>query len=231
LPAAFIFGRSAQGRDLTAYRLGTGQHIIMLVGGIHAGYEANTVDLMNELLSHYGLHPQDIAPTVTLLIVPVLNPDGFTRGRSLNGRFNGNGVDLNRNWGCGWSAEAEFEDLEVNPGTEAFSEPETIALGSLIQRVMPTAVMFYHAAANGVFAGRCTEGMGVSRELAAIYGTASEYPFGLAFSDYTVTGTAPAWVDSIGIPAVDVELATAEGIEFNRNFQAIQAVQQWIAGR
>jgi hypothetical protein len=231
LPEAFVFGHSASGSDLIAYRYGTGQHIVMLVGGVHTGFEANTVDLMNELRSHYTRNPQDIVPTVTLLIIPALNPDGLTRGRTLNGRFNGNGVDLNRNWACGWSAEAEFNDIEVNPGAQPFSEPETTALGSLIQRVAPSAVLFYHAAANGVFAGGCTEGASISHELAEVYGIASEYPFGLAFSDYTVTGTAPAWVDSIGIPAVDVELATAEGMEFNRNFEAIQAVQQWVAGQ
>jgi Zinc carboxypeptidase len=231
LPSAFIFGQSALGSDLTAYRYGTGQHLMMLVGGIHAGYEANTVDLLHELRAHYASHPQDIAPAVTLLLIPALNPDGLARGRSLNGRFNGNGVDLNRNWACGWSATAVFDDLAVNPGAQPFSEPETTALGSLIQRLTPAAVLFYHAAANGVFSGGCAAGKNVSSELAALYGTAAGYPFGADFAEYTVTGSAPAWVDSLGIPAADIELATADGVEFNRNFQAIQAVQQWLINR
>jgi hypothetical protein len=91
--------------------------------------------------------------------------------------------------------------------------------------------MFYHAAANGVFAGACDESRNVSSDLAALYGQASGYPYGESFSAYAVTGTAPAWVDSIGIPALDVELATADTTEFNRNLQAILAVQSWVLGR
>ncbi|MDQ7024167.1 MAG: DUF2817 domain-containing protein [Anaerolineae bacterium] len=230
LPEAFTFGHSAQGRDLLAYRFGTGQHIILLAGGIHAGFEANTVDLMNELRSHFALNPQAIERDVTLLIVPAFNPDGLTFGRVIRGRFNGNQVDLNRNWGCDWSENAEFNNGAVDPGAEPFSEPETTALGSLIQRVQPAAVMFYHAAANGIFAGDCETG-GVSDELAQIYGEASRYPYGEAFSAYRVTGTAVSWIDGLGIPAVDVELASSSETEFNRNLQAILAVQQWIVGR
>jgi hypothetical protein len=231
LPQAFTFGKSAQGRDLTAYRFGTGAHIIILVGGVHAGFEVNTTDLMHELRSHFALNPQDIDPDVTLLIIPAFNPDGVTFGRVIRGRFNGNNVDLNRNWACGWSPDAEFGNGAVDPGEQPFSEPETTALGSLIQRTNPAAVMFYHSAANGVFAGRCEGSTGISDELAAIYGGASDYPYGETFSAYSVTGTAPSWVDSMGIPAVDVELATASGTEFNRNLRALLAVQQWILGR
>jgi hypothetical protein len=35
-------------------------------------------------------------------------------------------------------------------------------------------------------------------------------------------------VDSIGIPALDVELATADGTEFQRNLNAVLAVQRWL---
>jgi hypothetical protein len=231
LPEAFIFGRSAGDRDLLAYRYGTGAKIIMLVGGIHAGFEANTSQLMEELRSHFAINPHLIEEGITILIIPALNPDGAAHGRTLQGRFNGNNVDLNRNWGCGWKEEAFFRDMEVDAGEQAFSEPETRALGSLIQRTLPSAVLFYHAAANGVYAGACDESREVSSDLAALYGQASTYPSGSEFSAYAVTGTAPAWVDSIGIPSLDVELATADTTEFNRNLQAILAVQSWVLAR
>lgn len=228
LPAAFAFGRSGNGANLLAYRYGTGANIIMLVGGIHAGAELNTIDLMQEMRDYFAANPDDIHPSISLIIVPALNPDGQAFGRQTRGRFNGAGVDLNRNWGCGWEEEAVFAMGTVSPGEEAFSEPETAALGSLIQQTRPRAVIFYHAAANGVFAGNCGEP--VSDELGEIYGTASGYPFGDSFGDYSVTGTAPGWVNSQGIPSVDVELATASDTEFVRNLRAIMAVQNWIAG-
>jgi hypothetical protein len=231
LPEAFIFGRSAGERDLIAYRFGTGSRIIMLIGGIHQGFEANTTALMEELRQHFANNPNLIQEGVSIIIVPALNPDGASLGRNLQGRFNSNNVDLNRNWGCGWKEDAFFREMEVDAGEQAFSEPETRSLGSLIQRVLPYAVIFYHAAANGVYAGACDENRNVSTELAALYGVSSGYPYGESFSAYAVTGTAPAWVDSIGIPALDVELASAEATEFNRNLEAILAVQSWVLVR
>lgn len=202
----------------------------MLVGGIHTGFEANTVDLMEELIAHFRQSPADVLGEVTLLIIPVLNPDGIPFGRQLRGRFNANGVDLNRNWGCRWQPEAVFGDMEVDPGPEPFSEPETRALGALIQQTQPAAVLFYHAAANGVFAGRCEEG--VSDELTQIYAEAARYPYGDDFGDggngYEVTGDASVWVDGQGIPAVIVELATSTQTEFVRNLRAVMALQRWL---
>lgn len=197
----------------------------MLVGGIHAGFETNTVRLMDEMREHFQRTPSDILPGISLLVIPALNPDGLEYGRQLRGRFNDNNVDLNRNWGCGWSPDAEFSGGIVDAGEQPFSEPETRALGSLIQQVQPATVLFYHSAARGVFAGRC---IGISDELAQVYGEATGYPYGEAFGAYNVTGTAPSWVDGLGIPAVDVELATADQTELIRNLRGVLAVQAWV---
>ena len=231
LPETFIFGQSAGGNNLVGYRYGTGQNVIMLVGGIHAGYESNSSDLMNELRTHYSNNPSQIMSDVSLIIIPEFNADGVQYGRVLRGRFNANGVDLNRNWGCDWEPTAYFQDNVVFPGNEPFSEPETKALGSLIQRVQPMAVLFYHAAADGVFSGTCGGQRTASDDLAQIYGSVSGYRSGATFSSYPVSGTAPEWVDSQGIPAVDVELRTATETDFARNLQGVNAVQQWVSGR
>lgn len=231
LPAVFVFGQSAGGHELKAFRYGTGANVIMLVGGIHAGFEANTVTLMEEFQEYFETNPTRINTDTTFLIIPSLNPDGLSRGRILEGRFNGNQVDLNRNWACGWSEDAVFRNGAVNPGENAFSEPETMALGSLIQRVNPLVVLFYHSAANGVFEGTCEGHETDSSELAEIYGEASGYPYGEPFSAYSVSGTAPSWLASIGIPALDVELATATGIEFERNLRAVLDIQEWLLNR
>lgn len=205
--------------------------MLVLVGGVHAGFESNTIELVEALRAHFASNPADILEGVTLLFVPVLNPDGQARGRILEGRFNANGVDLNRNWGCGWSPQAEWRLGPVNPGAAPFSEPETQALGALIEQTMPSAVLLYHGAANGVYAGDCG-GDGASFALAAVYGEASGYPYGAPFSEYNLTGTIPNWLESRGIAAVDVELATSEGIEFARNLRGVLAVQRWVvAGR
>lgn len=229
LPEAFQFGQSALGTPLTAYRYGTGSRIILLVGGVHTGFETNTVQLMRELQDHYTRNPNGVFSQISLVMIPVLNVDGLTYGEQLRGRFNANEVDLNRNWACGWSADAVFKDQAVNAGRAAFSEPETMALGALIQQIRPSVVIFYHAAARGVFPGNC--GGFVSDPLAAVYSAASGYPYSSEFSDYTVTGSASGWVDSQGIPSVDVELATTTDTEILENLRALDAVQNWLAAR
>lgn len=230
LPEAFLFGRSVQGRDLLARRLGAGdRYLLVLVGGIHGGFESNTVTLMEELIDHFTRTPQDILPGFSVLIVPVLNPDGLTAGRSLAGRFNANRVDLNRNWDCGWQAEAFFRQERVSAGDAPFSEPEALAMAALIVDLQPDAVLFYHSAVDGVFPGDCGGDAG-SAEMSAVYGRASGYRYGMSFSAYPVTGTAPAWVNAQGIPSADVELASARDTEFSRNLRGVIAVQCWLLG-
>ncbi len=230
-PAAntFVIGRSAEGRDILGWRFGTGDKVLMLVGGIHTGFESNTVLLINTLIAHFEGTPADVLPGMSIILVPVLNPDGLVRGRTANGRFNGNNVDLNRNWGCDWSADAYWQQQKVNPGAQAFSEPESAALSVFMQETRPTAALFYHAAANGIFEGTCNDKVD-SAQLAAALGDASGYPYGKPFSAYTVSGTESNWADGQGILSADVELASSRNTEFERNLRGILAVECWITG-
>lgn len=225
----YIFGASVQGRTLVARIIGQGDTALMFVGAIHGGWEANTAQLVSELIAYFEANPEQILPGIRLILIPVLNPDGLILGRTLEGRFNANGVDLNRNWGCDWAPTAVFRDTPVNPGASAFSEPESVALAAYIVQVRPAVVLFYHSAANGIFAGDCVNG-GVSDDMSALYGAAAEYSFGAAFTSYPVTGTAATWVDGIGIPSADVELQTTDSTDFMRNLAGIMALQCWALG-
>jgi protein MpaA len=225
----FIVGQSAGGRDILVWRFGAGEHTLLLIGGIHAGYESNTVVLVNQMIEHFRTTPGDILPGMTLVLVPAANPDGLALGRQAAGRFNGRNVDLNRNWACDWAADAYWREQKVNPGPAAFSEPESQALARLVRDLHPGAVVFYHSAANGVFAGECMGDHG-SLALAAVLGTAAGYPYGQPFTAYTVTGTASSWVDGQGIPSVDLELTTTQDSEFVRNLRAVMAAQCWLIG-
>lgn len=237
LPAAFVFGKSAGGRDLNARRFGDGATLLMLVGAVHGGWETNTSELMQQLIAHFDTTPGDVLPGITLVIVPTLNPDGAALGRVLEGRFNGNGVDLNRNWDCGWKPTAYFQSREVNPGSAPMSEPETQALAALIHDLRPGAVLLYHSAADGIFAGGCEEltplvetGEQLSDQMAVVLGRATGYSYGLDFTSYPVSGTAPAWIATLGIASADVELATWRESEFERNLRGAIAVQCWLLG-
>jgi hypothetical protein len=199
------------------------------VGGIHGGAEGNTVRLIDEMIAYFETTPGAVLPGITILLIPNANPDGYQLGQTAVGRFNANGVDLNRNWACDWTQAAYFRDQPVNPGVAPFSEPETLALGALINEVRPSAVLFYHSAANGAFAGDC-DGDGSSAAMVAAFGAVTGYPYGQPFTDYVVTGTASNWVDSLGIPSADVELASDTLTEFERNLRGVITLQCWLIG-
>lgn len=228
-PDVILVGYSVQGRAITARRFGSGERILMLVGGIHGGWEENTVALMNQMIAHFERSPQSVLPGMSLVIVPVANPDGLVLGRTEAGRFNANGVDLNRNWACDWSAQAFWRNQTVNAGAEPFSEPETRALSAFIIGLRPATVLFYHSSAGGVYAGECNGDHG-SMLMSQILGQATGYSYGSAFSAYRVTGTEASWVDGLGIPSADVELFSQSDPEFERNLAGVMALQEWLAG-
>ncbi len=229
-----VIGSSHGGRALTAQRYGTGARVLLLVGGIHGGWEANTVKLMQDLSAHFTDTPEDIPAGVALLIIPVANPDGLALAeedgeRGERSRFNGAGVDLNRNWSCEWSSEAFWRDAKVDAGARPFSEPETQALADFIVQVHPVAVLFYHSAANGVFAGECNGRDSGSQVLAEVLGEAAGYPYDEPFTQYPVTGVASNWAAGEGIPAADVELRSSTDSETERNLRGVLAVLAWLA--
>ena len=228
-PGYTLVGRSVEGRPLVARSFGSGGRRLMLVGGMHGGWEANTVALVDELIAHFEAFPEDVLPGVRLVLVPAANPDGVLRGRTPEGRFNTNGVDLNRNWGCDWSAQAVWREQPVDAGPYPLSEPETMALAETIRLLRPSAVVFYHSAAAAIYAGDCDGGR-VSDALAAVLGEATGYSHGAAFSAYAVSGTAANWADGLGIPAADVELETWTSSEFERNLRGVMALQRWLTG-
>jgi predicted deacylase len=227
-PDSIIVGYSIKKRVIIARQLGNGSRSLLLVGGIHGGWEENTVTLINELITYFEENLADILPGLSLVLIPVANPDGLILGREEAGRFNANGVDLNRNWGCEWSDDAYWRDQTVNPGEHPFSEPETRAIAAFVQNLHPTVALFYHSAAGGVFAGGC-EGDHGSMLMSQILGQAAGYTYGQVFSAYPVTGTAASWVDGQGIPSADVELQSWTDSEFERNLRGIMAIQCWLA--
>ena len=59
----------------------------LFAGQIHAGYEANTVLLIQEMIEHFQRAPGDVLPGMSLILIPAANPDGLTRGRAAVSRL------------------------------------------------------------------------------------------------------------------------------------------------
>ena len=233
-----IIGTSAGGRPITSYRFGFGSQTIVLVGGIHGGYEWNTILLAYEMLDYFLANPDRVPANVSLYIIPSANPDGqfqvtgadgrFTRenisGNIESGRFNANQVDLNRNWACDWQREAIWGNTLVSGGTIPFSEPETGALRTFLLRVKPHIVIFWHSKADGIYVGGCGTVNQPAKDIAQIYGTASGYAVYDEFTAYAVTGDASDWLVTQNIPSFTVELETRSQTEWSENLAGVLAL-------
>jgi protein MpaA len=226
----FSIGQSVEGQPIWAWQFGDGPRTIVLVGGIHGGYEGNTVVLSEMLINHFRSTPEDVLPGIRLVIIPTANPDGLTRGDGLEGRFNANGVDLNRNWGCEWSETAYLRDISVDPGPRPFSEPESLALRFYFVAEPPDVAIFYHSALGSIFLGGCGDSEPGVNWLGDLLADTTSYVYQPSFDYYEVTGDATNWLAERGIPAAIIELSTREHPEFDRNLPGVMALQCYLVG-
>ncbi|MDQ5928022.1 MAG: hypothetical protein QG633_460 [Patescibacteria group bacterium] len=242
-----VIGTSVQGRSieatsyLSAQAGGTGDTHVLIVGGIHGGYEWNSVLLAYQMMDYLVANPGVIPANVTVTVIPSANPDGVFKiigkeGRFTQadvpvnadesaGRFNANKVDLNRNFDCKWKSESMWRGNVVSAGTSAFSEPEARAIRDFVAKDKPVAAIFLHSQSNAVYASECEAGiLPETRTLMTTYATAAGYPAVDVFDSYEITGDAEGWLASIGIPAVTVELSTHDTIEWDKNLAGLKAV-------
>ena len=231
-------GTSASGLPITAYRFGFGADTLILVGGMHGGYEWNTIVLAYQAIDHLQANPDLIPANLTVYVIPSANPDGQqlvtgTAGRftvdepyqyTTPGRFNANEVDLNRNWDCDWQAEGSWGRRSVSGGSAPFSEPETQALRRFFWREQPLLVVFWHSQANGVFAAGCLETFPPSLAAAQLFAEAAGYPVYEEFTAYPITGDASNWLAAQNIPSFTVELKTNTGSDWPENQAGIEAL-------
>jgi len=235
-------GRSVGGTDITVTTFGTGETHLLFVGGMHGGYEWNSSLLAYEMIDHFTENLDLIPDDVRVSIITDLNPDGTSLVTGIDGRFeatdipdpsesiaagrfNLNGVDLNRNFGCKWEPESTWRGEVVSAGESPFSEPEARALRDFVKKTVPVAVVFWHSAAGNVYASECEDGvLPETLELMGTYAAAGDYGEVPVFDAYPITGDAEGWLASINIPAVTVELATHKSIEWSRNLNGTLAV-------
>lgn len=130
---AHVIGYSQENRPIMlhhtpAFEPGSGG--TLLIGGMH-GDERATVRLLESFQAR--LTGNGDWPPVGIL--PAANPDGFF----YHTRYNARGVDLNRNFETGWSAESEEPS-----GSAPWSEPETRALRDFILCQQPARIVTLH---------------------------------------------------------------------------------------
>ncbi len=242
-----VLGQSTEGRDIVAYHYGEGTKELLLVGGIHGGYEWNTVVLAYELMDYLMATPTAVPAGLKVSVIPVMNPDGlfktvgttdkFTKEQvptgtdaTVPGRFNAKNVDLNRNFDCDWQAEGKWQNKTVSGGTAAFSEPESVAIKNYVEANKPAAVVVYYSAAGGVFASNCHNGVpAATTALTNEYAKASGYPAYKEFNFYEITGDMVNWLAKINVPAISILLTNHTDTELTKNKAGLEAILKTLA--
>lgn len=227
-----VYGHSFDGRELKAYRIGHGPIAKAVIGGIHGGYEWNSMALVSAQLAKLRADPGIVPWQVSLYLIPLANPDGLSAGTNvLQARFNGNGVDLNRNWDYGWRRYATHAGERVSAGSGPFSEPETVSLRDFILERDIQDVIFYHSSGALVFSGaERTNSRTV--ELARLLSRFTGYryaPEGIPWD--IITGNAIDWLTHQGINAAEIELSTHSSLDWEQNWPALVAFLYWDLSR
>src|SRR3989338_46248 len=241
-----VIGKSVDGRDIVAYHYGTGGTELLFVGGIHCGYEWNTILVAYEAMDYLKANPTVVPKNVRVTIIPVLNPDGLnkvvgTAGRftaaqvpstekTVPGRFNANTVDLNRNFDCDWQAVGTWQDKKVDGGSAAFSEPESMAVKNYVESAKPKAVVVWYSAVGGVFSSSCHNGvLPETNTLTNTFAKASGYRAYEEFNFYEITGDMVNWLAKSKVPAISVLLTNHTDTEWTKNKAGIDALLGYYA--
>lgn len=163
LISSFSIGKSVEGRDITAFTLGKGEKRAIICASMHAREYIATNFIMymadlyalgyvnNEIVDGRGV--RDALDSVTLVIIPMVNPDGINLAQngydsvknaeyvsslpanvygSKGWKANVNGVDLNNNFDVLWSPKGSGPAYAGYGGPAAASEPETLAMQNYI---------------------------------------------------------------------------------------------------
>ncbi len=127
-----VIGHSVEGRPIEAVVHGTGPDTILIMATIHGNENAGT-PLVHKLDSVLHRRP-DLLTGRKVVIVPVVNPDGFAR----NIRTNARGIDLNRNFA------ASNREINKRYGVTELSEPESRIIVALLQEYKPDRIVSIH---------------------------------------------------------------------------------------
>lgn len=241
-PLHRTIGHSVQGRTIDEYTFGTGTTRLLFVGGMHGGYEWNSVVLAYEFIDYLNT-PENVPLGLTISVIPTANPDGtfdvvgkegkFTANDILDvsnkplgyGRLNAHSVDLNRNFDCNWKPTSTWRGTKVAAGSAPFSEPEAAAIREAVTSEKPSAVIFWHSQSGSVYASECNKGiLPETLTIMNTYAKVAGYAPIKKFDAYAITGDSEGWLASKNIPAITVELTTHNTVEWKQNLLGVKAL-------
>lgn len=132
-------GRSVEGRPIYKTEFGSGDDVTLFFSCFH-GSERATPRFGFEFANLLHEKQSLLAEGKRVVIVPILNPDGFVKGTRRNAR----NVDLNRNYPTANWGRQPAEGSKVYFGESPASEPETRIVLKLMAEVQPTKILTIH---------------------------------------------------------------------------------------
>jgi murein peptide amidase A len=216
-------GSSAKGRSILGYIFGNGPKRVVYTGAIH-GDEVSTRSLMLRWIDALEAHPGSIPADKTVVIIPVINPDGYAAGMRRNAR----NIDLNRNFATNdWKSDITTETNQPLPGgggPSPLSEPESAALANYIAGLHPSLVLSYHSIGGLVMANQAGNSPYLANRYASLSGYSNSTGSSTAF-DYSVSGTADDYYgEKLGVASILIELGSHTNPQFDRNQPAMWAM-------
>lgn len=209
------FGYSELGRPITGYEIGSGEECLLIFGGIH-GDEKGTVDLVRRFADEVIVQPDLVPTTRKLVVVPLVNPDGYFDGIYRN---NANGVNINRNFATsGWTA---YPDQQTFAGQQPFSEKESQVIKTIVEECVPSVMVAFHSQGGIVSPEAGSE----SLALAEWYINKTGYTY---FNDWDYPGTATKWfTETTGNPSITVEITNHSDSDWEINNNALLELLAW----
>ena len=172
-------GTSVKGEKIRCFKsenanLSVGTKYNYILGAVH-GDEVEGAHMALELFNWLSSSTEIDMP---IIVVPVVNVDGFKEKM----RVNGNGVDLNRNLPSKqWTPEAR--EAKYFPGTAPLSEPENKFLVSLFEKYPPRFILSFHSWYPVInYNGKC-------KEIAEFLATFNKYPIEADFLSHPTPGS------------------------------------------
>lgn len=163
-------GKSWDNREISMLILGSGKRCVLMTGGVHGRESVNPVVLL-KLAEEYAKKRRfdEWFQKNQLLIIPLLNPDGYEIARSgflalknprlrlrcegaakkeglsfKEWKYNGRAIDINRNFPCKSWVRGYIGDIPA-------SERETKALIGVFHRYRPRLYLDYHSRERSIY--------------------------------------------------------------------------------
>lgn len=234
----FNMGKSVMERNIPCARIGGGKKKLFLSGAYH-GLEYLTSAVLTRFLSDYahsltcgqdiqGYSASGLYNAITLLIAPMINPDGVdiaVNGIDLSNPFhrslientgihdfthvwqaNVRGVDINHNFNALWQSVREIPSPTKYGGPFPESEPETRAVTNFVRRENPDMLIAFHSQGGEIYYDfNGTEG-NCSREIAQKLESVSGYKACVPEGTAVFGGCKDWFIDEFGKAGFTVEI-------------------------